>query len=108
MSAHTPGPWIRDGLTVYALMTAGWRRGVEMFKNRFSALVQCDRECSKEEAEANARLIAAAPELLTELDECRKFLEDMHCQPAEITVAESQARHSAVLAVIAKATGAQP
>lgn len=61
MKKHTPGPWFRDGKTVYALMHAGWRKGVELFKNRFYASVQRDAECSEEEAEANARLIAAAP-----------------------------------------------
>jgi len=72
VSGHTPGPWIRDGRTVYALMPAGWRKGVEIFKNRFWVTVQKDPECSEEEAEANARLIAAAPELL---DACLFALE---------------------------------
>jgi hypothetical protein len=65
---HTPGPWLRIGTTVYALMHAGWKRGVEQFKNRFTVQVQRDRECSEEEAEANARLIAAAPDLLEALE----------------------------------------
>lgn len=67
MSKHTPGPWKREGLTVYALMSAGWLKGKELFKNRFWANLVCDASCSKEEAEANARLIAAAPELLEAL-----------------------------------------
>jgi hypothetical protein len=64
---HTPGPWVRIGTTVYALMHDGWKRGFEQFKNRFTVQVQRDRECSEEEAEANARLIAAAPDLLEAL-----------------------------------------
>ncbi len=51
----TPGTWLSKGKTVYALNEDGY--------NRFSALVQ-DAHKSEEELEANARLIAAAPELL--------------------------------------------
>lgn len=64
---HTPGPWLREGNTVYALMHFGFRKGVEQFKNRFWAGVYKDREVSEEEREANAILIAAAPELLEAL-----------------------------------------
>lgn len=98
MSKHTPGPWFAKGRYIGT-------------KNHMSLVGECrdvNGDWTNEApASANARLIAAAPELLAELDECRKFLEDMHCQPAEITVAESQIRHSAVLAVIAKATGSE-
>jgi hypothetical protein len=68
MSKFTNGPWLREGTTVYALMHAGWKKGVEQFKNRFYCSVQHDKDCSEEEAEANARLIAAAPDLLEALE----------------------------------------
>jgi hypothetical protein len=55
MTKHTPGPWLVEGRTVYALNDDGY--------NRFSALVQ-DAHTPGDELEANARLIAAAPELL--------------------------------------------
>lgn len=74
MSGHTPGPWEKDGLTVYALMHAGWHKGVEQFKNRFFCGVQGDVECSTRELDANARLIAAAPDLLAALKACRDRL----------------------------------
>ena len=64
---HTPGPWLIQGKTVYALMHHGWRKGVEQLKNRFYASVYVDRECDEKEAEANVRLIAAAPDLLEAL-----------------------------------------
>ena len=67
MSKHTPGPWLREDRTIYTLMHHGWRKGVEQLKNRFTVTVQKDFECSQEEIEANARLIAAAPELLKAL-----------------------------------------
>lgn len=60
---HTPGPWLVEGRTVYALIHSGWKKGVQQFKNRFYASVQLDHEAPDVEAEANARLIAAAPEL---------------------------------------------
>src|SRR5690554_6545988 len=57
----TPGPWMLSGCTVYALNDQGF--------NRFSAHVQ-DAHTGEHELNANARLIAAAPEL-------REALEDM-------------------------------
>lgn len=66
MSKHTPGPWMVEGCTVYALNDDGY--------NRFSALVQ-DAHTPVDELEANARLIAAAPELLSLLKEARSTLE---------------------------------
>jgi hypothetical protein len=96
---HTPGPWLRIGTTVYALMHAGWKRGVEQFKNRFTVQVQRDRECSEEEAEANARLIAAAPELLEALKVARQFVHDGSFQIGW--------NIDRIDAAIAKATGAQ-
>jgi len=61
---HTPGPWIADGNFVYALN--------EQQVNRFS-LSLCKGysdigRTSTEELAANARLIAAAPELLEVLE----------------------------------------
>ena len=55
----TPGPWLLSGRTVYALNDEGF--------NRFSALVQ-DAHTPGDELEANARLMAAAPELLLALE----------------------------------------
>ncbi len=63
-TSHTPGPWMREKRIVFTLAHAGWRRGVEQFSNWFSAHVQGYGGVSPEELEANARLIAAAPDLL--------------------------------------------
>lgn len=61
----TPGPWLLSGRTVYALNDEGF--------NRFSSLVQ-DAHTPGDELEANARLMAAAPELLKALEEAVKDL----------------------------------
>jgi hypothetical protein len=66
--AHTPGPWhaVFDKLPspfyvgLVALVEGSGRDGN-------AAVVTNDRECPKEEWHANARLIAAAPELLKAL-----------------------------------------
>jgi hypothetical protein len=58
----TPGPYLRDGRTVYAREHHGWNKGEETFRNRFSANVQ-GIHASDEELEAVAALFAAAPAL---------------------------------------------
>lgn len=64
MMEHTKGVWLRDGMLIYSLEHDGWRKGEETFRNRFSASVQGYGLVPGEELEANARLIAAAPDLL--------------------------------------------
>lgn len=88
---HSPGPWKVEGLTVYALMSDGFHRGIERMRNRFTAFVQPDRECSEEEAVANARLMKSAPDLLEFAEEVRRS--------GDTRLA------SMAIAVIAKATG---
>jgi hypothetical protein len=67
-TAHTPGPWmVTTGReSVYALMNDPDRPSVQI--NRFHANIQ-GAFCPREEKEANARLIAAAPELFNALTE---------------------------------------
>lgn len=74
----TPEPWTVDGRMVYALQPAGWRNGVEQFDNRFSLGVAIGRQCSVEEAEANAHLIAASPELYEALMAYRRAIDQLH------------------------------
>lgn len=63
---HTPGPWLIQESTVYALNE---RRPPV---NRFHASVDsgfdnCDKRISREEVCANAKLMATAPDLLADL-----------------------------------------
>jgi len=79
--AATPGPWLKEGQTIYALMHFGWRKGVEQFKNRFWASVYKDSECPEEERQANVDFIAAANPaavlaLLDEIDRLKAEIAD--------------------------------
>lgn len=65
MSKHTPGPWYRDGTTVYALNPHNF--------NRFSAQIH-GAHTPKSELEAVAQLMQAAPELLEALTEAAEIL----------------------------------
>ena len=65
-TTHTPGPWEYAGTTVFALTTDKGRHAV----NRFFAGVQSagqEHEATVSECMSNARLIAAAPDLLSAL-----------------------------------------
>ena len=79
--AHTPGPWLRAGRTVYALMHGGWRKGEEWFKNRITITVQHDRECTEAEAEACACLVEASPDLLESNKAMVAALDDLYGIP---------------------------
>lgn len=64
---HTKEEWKVEDTTVYALEFDSWNRGEERLRNRFWAHVYGYRNTPQEELEANARLMAAAPELLSAL-----------------------------------------
>lgn len=98
-SKFTPGPYLRDGVTVYALQHAGWRKGEEQFCNRIYASVQRGPGCPPEEVEAVARLFQAAPDLLEALRLCYD-----HCRLYSREVERNNVGE-AVRAAIAKATG---
>ncbi len=78
---HTQGEWLVAETTVYCLEHAGWRKGVEQFRNRFYAGVYGHRDTPKEETEANIRLIAAAPELLEALEAASDWIDAQLGEP---------------------------
>ena len=100
---HTPGPWRVSHRNPLLILPLALRK----------AIIRCDlpkavtAELARQEAEANATLIAAAPELLAELRKARDRLASAMriggSSPEYI--AEAVASHDAA---IAKATGAQP
>lgn len=90
MSKHTPGPWLLQETTVYALNEE------RIPVNRFTAIIDsgwrnAESRISRGEMEANARLIASAPDLLEAL-EC--LLEMGHTKAGDLA-----------RAAIVKATG---
>jgi hypothetical protein len=90
MSTHTPGPWVRAGSNV---VTAPTETRVGGF-----CVAQCNTMMDGNIA--NARLIAAAPDLLDALDRIRKDLQRMSDgYSADLDVMVDVAR-----AAVAKAT----
>ena len=92
---HTPGPWLLQETTVYALNEE------RIPVNRFTASIDSGwrnekSRISRKEVEANARLISAAPELLEALELVMDRLVDRH-----------ESDEAAIMArvAIAKATG---
>ena len=68
---HTPGPWEIEGTFVYSLQDCEWL-GNPSKENRFDLNIQ-GFKCPQEEKEANARLVAAAPEMLEALINVKKY-----------------------------------
>lgn len=98
MNKHTPGPWKvsrsdKDGAEVKAIAEIAWC-GVGAAYSMVSGVTQ---HIDAEECRANARLIAAAPELLAALEDLERTagLAASHDDPARV----------AARAAIAKARG---
>jgi hypothetical protein len=93
MAQHTPAPWI---------CTIGneERNPDVMQQGTFASIASLSGMAPHDEMQANARLIAAAPELLMRLDDLCHGLEGLDLPGA------LPARLKKALAAIAKATGA--
>ncbi len=76
MSKPTQQEWQRDRTTVYALNVEGTNRFVAQVQGGWAT--QGRNRTEAEEVEANARLIAAAPELLAALSKAVDETEQMH------------------------------
>lgn len=91
MSKHTPGPWVVDGyeispksnmeLATCSVLPMDWNEGRS-------------RHVHGDESEANAKLIAAAPDLLEALDRLTKWVEVM----AEAQTCEHTGDHPIAIA----------
>ena len=84
MGKHTPGPWFAEGKEVYNSRDIG---GVWVAETLVHNLAT---------AKADARLIAAAPELLEALERARTFMVNRYATPIEL---------STIDAALAKARG---
>ena len=100
MSAqHTPGPWSVDEPHQVLAESVG----------EYVAITQAEEwnALPRDQVEANARLIAAAPELLFELKKCASLLKTAFGETNDLTgKAVIAQRLESVTALIAKATGA--
>jgi hypothetical protein len=102
MSAHTPGPWHARQWQCRAVTSVG---RISDNALGFEQIAECSangRQVSTEQEEADARLIAAAPELLEALED----LIDAHAVPS--TACKERGAYDKARAVIAKATGSTP
>jgi hypothetical protein len=102
---HTPGPWEMSGTTVYGSLGSN-----PDICEAFNEDEHTVRGISKAEAEANARLIASAPDLLTELEheleELSGWMRDREI--SDDTKLAMRIRYVKIQEVIAKARGAKP
>lgn len=72
---HTPGPWLIEGNTVYALS----KHDINIFDAEVHAgYGDDDHKLSSDILQANAHLIAAAPDLLASLEEIIKCLDEAY------------------------------
>lgn len=108
MSAHTPGPWVAEMQYGENDTDCGWelqeQRAVDDFTYRGAVCRITDAEhiqgITKAERDANARLIAAAPDLLAA---ARAYMRV--CPADEDTTHAFQEATDALRAAIAKAEG---
>jgi hypothetical protein len=94
---RTPGPWrIEDAPDAYGGLSISGDNGSEYSDNVIATVY----------AEANARLIAAAPDLLEALADCLETLEYVsYAQPDLVGYGVRAGRAAAARAAIAKALG---
>lgn len=96
---HTPGPWKVDATrTLEGVRDDG---KVQLIAAIFGVVEHGDMR-DKTRAEANARLIAAAPELL---ESCRQLSNMLRAAYMELGIQASGNRWNAAQAAIAKALG---
>jgi len=89
MNKHTPGPWVVDETHLQ-----GSVNNLEIGRH----ITLCSLNVGRDQCLANARLIAAAPDMLEALIDCRRALE----------LANFTGELAVVDAAIARATGEQP
>ena len=108
MSMHTPGPWIAEFGEAYRVRAQGDGGQVAIMTNLKGQFGMLGRR-SGDEVAANARLIAAAPELLEALRGMMDAYADLcdDVTPSYQTYERRKARVDAARAAIAKATGEQ-
>lgn len=97
MSAHTPGPWIVLPESLGSIVTADKRLDIAQAHATKAVRTSADHA----ERMANARLIAAAPELLAALELAQVWIQEARVSGCVPTRAENTAR--TISAALAKA-----
>lgn len=102
---HTPGPWHAMCDWVTAVFVSGGPGNDDIAELNYSekALVSITRE----EAEANARLIAAAPALYEALNECADKLWVLRCNSRDAKDREAAEKAFAMATAALKLAGGQ-
>lgn len=110
-AAHTPRPWRSEGAPEFVNSTelwCGWIEptSTESYRGRIATVQSCDHitGITRDEAAANARLIAAAPDLLEAVTELLATHPAAYREPNAIDNRTDNAVRIA-RAAIAKATG---
>lgn len=113
MMKHTAGPW-RVDLTVALGAYGVWTEyGVnpgdvsgQLYPVQICNVYPCNEsDVPREQRDANARLIAAAPDLLRELESCRALLDELLTwRLFDDSIDQIKERLEAARAAIAKAT----
>jgi hypothetical protein len=110
MSAHTPGPWIahqRPAAPIEYGHHVTTHDGLTVCNVTYQLPVEIDGKVVEATRIANARLIAAAPDLLAALQCLLDAVQDKHVQMQTGLVVAGPAIDQA-RAAIAKATGGTP
>ena len=92
---HTPGPWLYSEHLIYPCGAYGEDK---LVKHGSKSVAMVRATGNAEETEANAKLIAAAPELLEALQDCRDILTDVFKNSKRAAIIRADA-------AIQKATG---
>ena len=109
-TTHTPGPWHYQGVGSGYEITARTSLGAKFAGYHIATVIKDSpgfEPVSRETTEANARLIAAAPELLAALEHAEHYLR-LRLTGLEYGGYEwnaAQSAHNAARAAIAKARG---
>lgn len=107
MSAHTPGPWRLHFWAENVGISADRpkQRDCETVATVYRGPETASYATDREKADANARLIAAAPDLLEALDGVIGFIDDLALLGGMTANGGAQERLDAARAAIAKARG---
>ncbi|HZV36620.1 MAG TPA: hypothetical protein VFB72_18730 [Verrucomicrobiae bacterium] len=98
---HTPGPWIADGGYIQSTTAKMFGGGAVIVADPYVS----EAFISDEEVDANARLIAAAPELLEALIDARDWLQHIMSEDAEPPLEDTGDVRDKCTDAIAKAKG---